>query len=84
MAEFNNAQVGLVWWRIDTTKETCSMPKNHTTHERGSNDLVNLTLRFDEELRQQLEDAANRSIRSMNSEIIFRLRTSFQRDEAVV
>jgi hypothetical protein len=59
------------------------MPKNYTTHERGSNDPVNLTLRFDEELRQQLEDAANRSIRSMNSEIIFRLRTSFQRDEAV-
>ena len=59
------------------------MPKNHTMHERGSNDPVHLTLRFDEELRQQLEDAANRSIRSMNSEIIFRLRTSLQRDEAL-
>jgi predicted HicB family RNase H-like nuclease len=61
------------------------MPNNQTIRplERGLSDPVHMTLRFDEELRQQLADAANRSVRSMNSEIIFRLRTSFERDEAI-
>jgi hypothetical protein len=41
-------------------------------------------LRFlDDALRQQIADAAKRSVRSINSEIVYRLRTSFeQKDEA--
>jgi predicted HicB family RNase H-like nuclease len=60
------------------------MPKKQTTclrsAERNSSNSVALTLRFNEKLRQQLADAANRSVRSMNSEIIFRLRTSFDHE----
>jgi predicted HicB family RNase H-like nuclease len=60
------------------------MSKNQTTHlrsaERNLSNPVALTLRFNEELRQQLADAANRSVRSINSEIIFRLRTSFDHE----
>jgi hypothetical protein len=52
--------------------------------ERGLSDPVARTLRLDEELRQRLADAANRSVRSVNSEIIFRLRASFEGNEAVV
>jgi len=46
---------------------------------------IQVSVRFDEALRQRLEDAAKASLRSMNSEIIFRLKTSFERqpDEAV-
>jgi predicted HicB family RNase H-like nuclease len=60
------------------------MPNNQTIRplERGLSDPVHMTLRFDEELRQRLADAANRAVRSMNGEIIFRLRSSFDREEA--
>jgi hypothetical protein len=46
---------------------------------------VQVSVRFDEALRQRLEDAAKASLRSMNAEIIFRLKTSFERqpDEVV-
>jgi predicted HicB family RNase H-like nuclease len=57
------------------------MPKNQPATERGSSDPVHLTLRFDEDLRQQLAEAANHSVRSLNGEIIFRLKTSFQHNE---
>ncbi len=41
-------------------------------------DRAQLSLRFDERLRRQIEDAAGRSLRSMNSEIIWRLKSSFE------
>jgi hypothetical protein len=58
------------------------MPRNHIpqSHSSERDDLVTRTLRFDEDLRQLLEDAASRSVRSVNSEIIFRLRSSFQQE----
>jgi Arc-like DNA binding domain len=60
------------------------MPRNHTPHlraaERGVRTPVTRTLRFDEGLRQQLEEAAKRSVRSVNSEIIFRLLSTFRRE----
>ena len=41
---------------------------------------VTRTLRFDEGLRRQLEEAAERSVRSVNSEIIFRLLSTFRQE----
>jgi hypothetical protein len=41
---------------------------------------VTRTLRFDEDLRQQLEEAASRSDRSVNAEIVFRLRTTLKQE----
>jgi hypothetical protein len=59
------------------------MPKKYQRDaERG--DSVAQTLRLDEELRQRLKDAANRSVRSVNGEIVFRLRASFDDNEVVV
>jgi hypothetical protein len=37
---------------------------------------VQISLRLDKELRQQIENAADRSLRTMNAEIIWRLRAS--------
>jgi Arc-like DNA binding domain len=58
------------------------MPRNNTARlratERKVRAPVTRTLRFDEDLRQQLEEAANRSVRSVNSEIIFRLLSTFK------
>ena len=47
-------------------------------------DDTQLSLRLDEPLRQQLVTAAKRSVRSLNGEIVWRLRQSFQEpsDEA--
>jgi predicted HicB family RNase H-like nuclease len=39
-----------------------------------------LNLRLDERLHQQLAAEAKRSVRSVNGEIIFRLRESIERD----
>jgi predicted HicB family RNase H-like nuclease len=39
---------------------------------------INLTLRVNEVLHQQIKDAARRSERSLNREIIFRLRRTFE------
>jgi hypothetical protein len=48
-------------------------------------DATRLNLRFDdEELRRQIEEAARRSCRTRNGEIIFRLRRTFERDEPEV
>jgi Arc-like DNA binding domain len=43
-------------------------------------DKVGLILRFDEALRRQLERAAKAPNRSMNAEIVQRLKDSFQRE----
>ena len=62
------------------------MLRNHLPQlcsgERGCTGEVTRTLRFDQDLRQQLEQAANRSVRSVNSEIIFRLRSSFEQERS--
>jgi hypothetical protein len=60
------------------------VPKSQRPAECGPCDPVARTLRLDEELRQRLADAANRSVRSVNSEIIFRLRASFEDNEAPI
>jgi hypothetical protein len=58
------------------------MPRNNTPRSRATERKVRApvtrTLRFDEDLRQRLEEAANRSVRSVNSEIIFRLLSTFK------
>ena len=46
------------------------------------NDLPKKTnFRFDEELHQKIVEAARRSVRSINAEMLYRLRSSFQKDE---
>jgi predicted HicB family RNase H-like nuclease len=39
-----------------------------------------LNLRFDETLRRQLEAAAKRTERSLNREVIYRLKQTFERE----
>jgi hypothetical protein len=58
------------------------MPKYQRSAEQGRSDPVTRTLRFSEDLRQQLLEAASRSVRSVNSEIIFRLQNSFEEKAA--
>jgi hypothetical protein len=43
-----------------------------------SNKDTQLSLRVDETLRRQLADAAKRSVRSLNGEIVYRLRSTFE------
>jgi hypothetical protein len=45
-------------------------------------DPTAIKLRCDGELLQKLKEAANKSLRSVNAEINFRLRNSFKSDEA--
>jgi Arc-like DNA binding dprotein len=49
--------------------------------QRKLTDQVQLKLRFDERLRRKLERAAERSDRSLNSEIVHRLEQSLQSEE---
>jgi hypothetical protein len=59
------------------------MPRKYSSNlaaERGVRAPVTRTLRFDEGLRRQLEEAAKRSVRSVNSEIIFRLLNSLRQE----
>jgi hypothetical protein len=60
------------------------MPRNHTPKSRAAERNIRTplarTLRFDDDLRQQLEEAASRSVRSVNSEIIFRLLSTFKEE----
>jgi hypothetical protein len=60
------------------------MPRNHTPRSRAAERNIRTpltrTLRFDDDLRQQLEEAASRSVRSVNSEIIFRLLSTFKEE----
>jgi hypothetical protein len=60
---------------IASTLESVAMNKQ-------ANDPVKLRVRLTEELRQRLSDAAKGSLRSLNSEILYRLRSSFESDEA--
>ena len=46
--------------------------------KNGSGDDTQLSLRLDEPLRQLLLSAAKRSVRSLNGEIVWRLRKSFE------
>jgi len=46
-------------------------------------DAVKLNLRLDEALHRQLTAEAKRSVRSLNGEIIFRLRKSLDQPEAI-
>jgi hypothetical protein len=41
--------------------------------------MVKMNLRFDEEVRRQLEEAAKRSLRSLNNEVLYRVKASFER-----
>jgi predicted HicB family RNase H-like nuclease len=43
-------------------------------------DRVNVNLRFDEELHKQLVAEAKRRVRSLNGEIVYRLRKSIEGD----
>jgi predicted HicB family RNase H-like nuclease len=44
--------------------------------------IVNVNLRFDEALHQRLVAEARHSLRSLNSEVMFRLRESVERQSA--
>ena len=44
------------------------------------NDPVPVSMRFDGALLEQLKDSAKRSLRSVNAEVNFRLRASFECD----
>lgn len=46
-----------------------------------ANDRIKLQLRINETLRQRLAEEAKRSVRSLNAEIIYRLRSSFERQQ---
>jgi predicted HicB family RNase H-like nuclease len=54
-----------------------------TAMSKQASDPVKLRVRLTEELRQRLSAAAKDSLRSLNSEILYRLRASFERDQAV-
>jgi TraY domain len=43
-----------------------------------SNETTPLTVRFDQVLRRKLEIAAKSSVRTLNGEVIFRLKSSFE------
>jgi hypothetical protein len=51
----------------------------HTVHE--PDELARVSLRLDDGLRRRLADAAAHSVRSLNSEIVYRLRSSFDAGE---
>ena len=55
-----------------------SRPRKHPKRAAGK---VGLLLRFDEGLRRQLERAATAHNRSLNSEIVERLRASFRNED---
>jgi TraY domain len=42
------------------------------------NETTALTVRFDKALRRKLETAAKTSIRTLNGEVVFRLKSSFE------
>jgi predicted HicB family RNase H-like nuclease len=42
---------------------------------------VKTNFRFDRELHQKLAEAARRSVRSINGEMLFRLRASFEQQD---
>lgn len=48
--------------------------------KRHRQNIVNLRLRFNEAMRQRIEDEAKRNHRSLNSEIVYRLVTTFGKE----
>jgi hypothetical protein len=50
-------------------------------HSGGPNEVVQIGVRLEEELRRRLERVASQRGQSMNAEIVERLRRSFQSDE---
>jgi hypothetical protein len=58
------------------------MPRNHVRRSRAARNVHARTLRFGEDLRQKLEGAASQSVRSVNSEILFRLLRTFKQEAA--
>jgi predicted HicB family RNase H-like nuclease len=50
-------------------------------HTTQLEDPVFMNLRLDGALHEQLIEAAKRSVRSLNGEILYRLRSSFDRQE---
>jgi predicted HicB family RNase H-like nuclease len=50
--------------------------------EENKSSACELRVRCDETLHQQIADAAQRSLRSMTREVIYRLRTSLKDDPA--
>ena len=58
------------------------VPRYEGIMTAGKKDEVKTNLRIDEQLHQRLAEAAGRSVRSINGEIIYRLRRSFDREAA--
>jgi hypothetical protein len=50
---------------------------------RKQSEIVQLKLRFPENLRLRIESAAERSLRSMNAEIVHRLEQSFEKESRI-
>jgi hypothetical protein len=51
-----------------------------TTAKDLLSDPVPVSMRFDAPLLEQLKDSAKRSLRSVNAEVNFRLKASFERE----
>jgi hypothetical protein len=60
--------------------KVCYAPIAEKAMSKQPNDPIKLQLRLNEALRQQIAAAAASSIRSINSEILYRLRSSFERE----
>jgi G3E family GTPase len=56
-------------------------PKRDRQAVEQHRDIVSVSLRFDEALHQQLVAEARRAVRSLNGEIIYRLRKSIEAHE---
>jgi hypothetical protein len=59
---------------------SCTQTNQGRAAERDPDDLVALKLRLNEALRRRVADAANASVRSLNGEIIYRLKSSFEQE----
>jgi hypothetical protein len=53
-----------------------------TTAKELLNEPVSVCTRYDGALWEQLKDSAKRSLRSVNAEVNYRLRSSFEHDQA--
>ena len=58
------------------TKPCPAIKRTSSRAKRDLDDPVALKLRFNEALRRRIAAAAKASLRSLNSEIVFRLKTS--------
>jgi len=57
------------------------LPNQETFHMSTPDNRVDVFLRISQGLRQQLLEAAERNLRSINKEAIFRLQQTFARDD---